>query len=255
MQTSGKLREVWFFGEGKTSALAFEWLRRSEPEAEFLVCSPQSGRLAEVARESGLPWIDAEAPHWSESFRGTPSILISFLMPRHIPQYLLSQSPKGGLNFHPAPLPFYRGVNCATFAILNNESLFGVTCHYMTERYDDGPILASRNVEIGEDDTALSLETKSKAALLDLFCTVMATYMWEASPYEVCPHPPKGTLYTTKMFERMARVQSLQGLQLDRHVRAFWNPPRSASFIEKDGKRHFLCPGDEYQFLKDTERH
>ena len=250
MENSGELKEVWFLGCGNTSALAFEWLRCSEADAKFLVCSPPDGRLAAAARESGVRWVDAYDPKWPASFQGVPSILISFLMPHHIPQSVLCQSPYGGLNFHPAPLPSYRGVNCATFAILNNELTFGVTCHYMAERFDDGPILAVRNVDIMKSDTALSLETRSKVALLELFRTVVATRAWKTYPYEVCPHPPRGTLYTTEMFASMARIENLRDADLDRRVRAFWNPPWSAAYIEEADRRYFLCPGGELRFLR-----
>ena len=246
MKRSSKLTCVWFLGQGKTSALALEWLVRTEPTVEVKVGAPLESCLAFAAEKERLLCVNIENKRWADSFRGVPNIVISFLMPYHIPQFLLRRSQYGGVNFHPAPLPNYRGINCSTFAILNNESSFGVTCHYMSDRFDDGPILESRPVYIDSRDTAMSLEAKSKALLLDLFCSVVSNRAWEDSSASTCPHPPPGKLYTAKQFSTLARIDDLRDPQIDRRIRAFWNPPRSAAYFEVNGVRYFLCPSNQF---------
>ena len=48
----------------------------------------------------------------------------------------------GAINFHPALLPKYRGAHPHFWQILNGESEGGLTAHFMTERIDDGDIIA-----------------------------------------------------------------------------------------------------------------
>lgn len=240
-QAKGPLKEVWFFGGGHTATRALCWLRDHAPEASMVVCSPSGGPLASAATRSGAKWFSLDDDRWV-SLKGRPSIVISFLFPRRIPRSVLEQSLHGGVNFHPGPLPSYRGVYCATFAILNGEKQFGVTCHYMSERLDDGPILGIRPVPIMPRDTAQSLEERSKEALLNLLFDTFTERAWEKLPPSECEQPAAGMLWTKRMFENMAFIDDMGACDLDLHARAFWNPPRSASYIERDGRRYYIIP-------------
>jgi methionyl-tRNA formyltransferase len=61
------------------------------------------------------------------------------------------------VNIHPAPLPDYGGRNIAYHAILNGESHFGATLHYMNEYFDRGDVLAVERFKIPEGTTANEL--------------------------------------------------------------------------------------------------
>lgn len=45
------------------------------------------------------------------------------------------------INFHPGPLPEYKGRNLCYHAIMNSEKEFGATVHYMDENFDTGDII------------------------------------------------------------------------------------------------------------------
>lgn len=66
----------------------------------------------------------------------------------------------GCVNFHPGPLPKYGGLNPWVWAIINNESEYGVTMHYMKEKVDAGEILGSEKFSIANYETGLSLLLK-----------------------------------------------------------------------------------------------
>jgi methionyl-tRNA formyltransferase len=55
------------------------------------------------------------------------------------------------INFHPAPLPRYAGVNGPSWAILNGESRYGVTWHSMDDRFDHGDIVCQQCFDISPD--------------------------------------------------------------------------------------------------------
>lgn len=57
-------------------------------------------------------------------------------------------------NFHPAPLPEYKGRNLCYHAIMNGETEFGATVHYMDENFDTGDIIETHRFQIAEWHTA-----------------------------------------------------------------------------------------------------
>jgi len=63
---------------------------------------------------------------------------ISFMHLQKIPKEHLS---KPWINFHPAPLPEYKGRNLCYHAIMNGETEFGASVHYVDENFDTGKII------------------------------------------------------------------------------------------------------------------
>ena len=80
---------------------------------------------------------------------------------------------KAVFNFHNGPLPKYGGLNACTWAIYNNESMHGVTWHYMSEKIDQGDIIAQSSFTISKSDTAISLIMKSIVEGIKLFRTLL----------------------------------------------------------------------------------
>ena len=72
------------------------------------------------------------------------------------------------INVHPSLLPNYRGPNPYLQTILHGEKESGVTFHLVTEKYDEGPIIAQEKIEILPIDTSKELKEKSvyKARLM-----------------------------------------------------------------------------------------
>ena len=67
----------------------------------------------------------------------------------------------GTVNVHPSLLPQYRGPNPYLQTILHGEKKSGVTFHLMTEKYDAGPVLAQKEIEILQGDTGKELKNKT----------------------------------------------------------------------------------------------
>jgi methionyl-tRNA formyltransferase len=89
-----------------------------------------------------------------------PSIFYSFFYRKLLPQPLLNLAPLGSFNLHASLLPKYRGRSPVNWMIINGERQAGVTLHHMVARADAGDIVAQREIEIAEDDTALTLYRK-----------------------------------------------------------------------------------------------
>ena len=71
---------------------------------------------------------------WSDEY----DLGISFMYPYKVPAEQLF---KTRINFHPGPLPEYRGRNLCYHALKNGEKEFGATVHYMNDEFDGGKII------------------------------------------------------------------------------------------------------------------
>lgn len=89
---------------------------------------------------------------FSESFCEDYDIGISFMYQHRVPKSELDKAT--WFNFHPAPLPEYRGRNLCYHAIMNGETEFGATLHYMDESFDTGDIIDTIRFSIGDHWTA-----------------------------------------------------------------------------------------------------
>jgi len=82
-----------------------------------------------------------------------------------IPASVLKAYPNKIINIHPALLPKYGGKGMFGHrvhesVIANNESLSGITIHYVNEQYDEGDIIFQATCEIIDKDTPDSLASK-----------------------------------------------------------------------------------------------
>lgn len=68
-----------------------------------------------------------------------------------LPPSLLSIAPLGAVNLHPSLLPKYRGRAPINWAILNGETILGLTAHFIDEGMDTGDIIAQESFELKED--------------------------------------------------------------------------------------------------------
>jgi methionyl-tRNA formyltransferase len=83
-----------------------------------------------------------------------PDFYFSFYYREMLKAPLLAIPKQGALNMHGSLLPKYRGRVPVNWAIIRGETETGATLHYMTEKPDNGDIVAQLAVPILPDDTA-----------------------------------------------------------------------------------------------------
>jgi methionyl-tRNA formyltransferase len=83
-----------------------------------------------------------------------PDFYFSFYYREMLKAPLLAIPKLGALNMHGSLLPKYRGRVPVNWAIIRGETETGATLHYMTEKPDNGDIVAQQAVPILPDDTA-----------------------------------------------------------------------------------------------------
>ncbi len=83
-----------------------------------------------------------------------PDILVVVAYGRILPDDLLELPPYGAINVHGSLLPKYRGAAPIQWAVLNGESVTGVTTMHLAHDMDAGDIIYSEETEIGEFETS-----------------------------------------------------------------------------------------------------
>lgn len=83
-------------------------------------------------------------------------LLISAAFPQIFKKEVVAAPKEGAINFHPSYLPRCRGANPIYWTIASGEEFGGVSCHYMTEKLDEGPIVARRKIQIDPKRTLYS---------------------------------------------------------------------------------------------------
>lgn len=124
------------------------------------------------------------------------------------------------VNFHPSPLPRYRGPYPLVQAILDDQTEWGATCHKLAAEFDTGDILAQRIFPMTPDECHESLDLKTQVAMAKLASDVALNFepLWSAAYPQIDGHyvglwsDAERTLDFTKTT-----------LELDRQLRAFGN--------------------------------
>ena len=189
-------------------------------------------RLDLAAERHGLPLIADESS--THSRPDDVDLVVSFLYWRLIREPLISLGRIGCLNFHPAPLPDFRGLGGYNVAVLEGLREWGVSCHFVDERFDTGDLVEVERFAIDPDaHTAFSLDLESGERLVGLFGRVMQ----QALAGEELPRKPQGEgrYVSREEFERLRVVRP--GDDLERKLRAFWYPPHPGAVLEVEGRR------------------
>ncbi len=95
-------------------------------------------------------------------------LFVSMSYDQIIKEDLLKLPPKGFINCHAGALPFYRGRNVLNWVLINGESEFGITVHYIDEGIDTGDIILQKRYPIYLSDNYNTLLEKSYNYCSDL---------------------------------------------------------------------------------------
>lgn len=155
---------VGYFADGPWSHKAIEYITTSDLfEIVFIVprFDTQDPILRNWSERLQVPFLPTENVNSAEFItvleEYKPDVLVSMSFNQILKKDIIDFSPKGFINCHAGALPFYRGRNPLNWAIINGESEFGITVHYVDEGIDTGDIIEQRHYPITIHDTYASL--------------------------------------------------------------------------------------------------
>jgi methionyl-tRNA formyltransferase len=204
--------------------------------------------LSETASELGLPVYTPKSIEDDIANLGPVDLVVSYLYWKRIKPPLLNLGKIGCINLHPAPLPDYRGLGGYNFAILDGCTQYGVSAHFVAEKFDTGDIIQVNRFPIDpNNETAWSLAQESQEQLLILFKEVVDMLLRGEELSRIAQG--EGRYINRMEMEAAKRINKDDTPEtIERKVRAFWYPPYPGATIEIAGKDYTLVNPD---LLKD----
>lgn len=147
--------KIIFIGTPEFGAIILKELIRGKLKPVLIITAPDKpvGRKQTItpppvkvlAKKYKIPILQPEKILNAESEikKLKPDLIVVAGYGKIIPKQILDIPKYGSLNIHPSLLPKYRGASPVQFAILNGDEETGVTIILITEKLDQGPILAS----------------------------------------------------------------------------------------------------------------
>ena len=164
---------IVFFGTPEFAVGVLDALLRAGHEVAAVVTAPdkpagrgqalQFSEVKKYAVEKQLPVLQPEklkAPEFIEELQKISAELFVVVAFRMLPEVVYAMPPKGTFNVHASLLPDYRGAAPIHHAVMNGETVTGVTTFFLNHNIDTGDIIAQRKVEIGAEMTTGELYDK-----------------------------------------------------------------------------------------------
>lgn len=205
----------------------------------LFLSSHSLGRQALAYLESCDGWdnIDVKITGELDPYPDDYQLGISFLYNYLIPAKQLCPD-RTWINFHPAPLPEYRGRNVAYHAIMNGETEFGATLHYVDKTFDTGDIIDIRKFMIYRDYHAGNVAEVARKECLALFYEWIPRFLKGERP--VGRKQVGGTYYKKSSINSNVLLLSEQVEQ----IRAITAPPHYAT-TDIYGVKYAIIPASE----------
>ncbi len=152
------------------------------------------------------------------------------------PETLIQSFPMGVVNVHYSLLPKYRGAAPVETAIARGETMTGVSLQYMKKALDEGDIIASAQVPIGQADTSRELFGKLIHVGAILLADNMPTI--SAGTATTTTQDTNNATYAPKMQKDVGCLSKNDSAETSwNKYRAYGERPGVYFYATRDGKR------------------
>lgn len=155
---------IGYFADGPWSHLAFKKLVQDE-SIEIMFVVPRSDSsdvtLENYSYEYSIDYFKLDNVNSKESLEKIRSyecdLLVSMSYNQIFKKEIINITKHGIINCHAGKLPFYRGRNILNWVLINDESEFGITVHFVDEGIDTGDIITQKSFPITDSDSYQTL--------------------------------------------------------------------------------------------------
>lgn len=195
---------------------------RPAGRGQSLSASPVKTRALELGLPVHQP-VSFKTPETLELLRGLGlDALVVVAYGLILPAAALASPRLGCINIHASLLPRWRGAAPIQRALLAGDTKTGVTIMRMEAGLDTGPMLASREIDLGQQDTAKTVHDRLSSLGAELIGEALDA-LNQGRVHEM-PQPTDGVTYAEKVNKAEALIDWQQdAVQVSRRVRAF-NP-------------------------------
>lgn len=189
------------------------------------------------AQEYGIPVYQPEKVRETsmvETLREyQPDAIVVAAYGQILPESILLIPPYGCINIHASLLPKYRGAAPIERAIIDGETITGVTTMYMEKGLDTGDMIDKVEVAITSEDTGASLHDKLAEAGADLILETLTKL--EKHTATRTKQDDTKSCYASMLSKEMGRMDFTKSAEeLERLIRGL--NPWPCAYTEIDGK-------------------
>lgn len=184
-----------FWGVGPLAESALYSLYKNNLIPSLIITSPnkRSGRGLEMEENIIASWCKIKNIKYWQPEKVNLENLIFFLnenniennfdlsivasYPKILKEEILDLPKFKTLNIHPSLLPLYRGPSPIQTALINGDTVTGVTIIKLDKDIDHGPILLQKEISILEEDTNERLERKCGTVGGEMICEILEHYI------------------------------------------------------------------------------
>ncbi len=156
--------KIGYFADGLWSHNAFNQLILDKDILIQFVCvrfDTSDKVLKELCDTHNIPYLKHENINSKEFIETVKAyscnLFVSMSFNQIFRSELINLTKFGIINCHAGKLPFYRGRNILNWALINDESEFGITVHFVDEGIDTGDIILQKTFPILDSDNYGSL--------------------------------------------------------------------------------------------------
>jgi methionyl-tRNA formyltransferase len=99
--------------------------------------------------------------------------IFSYLCRWVVPVSVIQSAEIAGINFHPAS-PHYPGIGCNNYALYEDATEYGATCHHLASKVDTGKIISVKRFPVFPTDDVSSLLLRTYEFQLVLFYEIVS---------------------------------------------------------------------------------
>lgn len=168
--------KIVYFGTPDLAVESLDAIMQSHHEVAAVVTVPdrQAGRgqkvvyspVKQYALDHDLPLLQPEKlrdPQFLEQLKAFQADMFVVVAFRMLPEAVWNMPPHGTFNLHASLLPRYRGAAPINHAIINGDTMTGVTTFLLNHQIDEGKILLQAETPITPNDNAGTLHDRLAA--------------------------------------------------------------------------------------------
>ncbi len=231
--------DIIFLGEGPDAQEMLEWTYNSIGNTSRIIGVSGDDSVQKYANSVHIQVYSLKEIQSKCQNSMHVDLVLSFLYGKIIKKELIRCTTYGCINFHPAPLPDYKGRAGCSFAILDHLSQWGCTAHFIDEGIDTGPIIDVKKFAFDwRMETGYSLKKKTTRVLKELFKETVSTILQNKRINSYCQQMGVGK-YISKD-DMLAAMEIHEGDDIDAKIQAFWYPPHDGAYLLLNGTKYTL---------------
>ena len=186
----------------------------------------------------------------------SPDIVVVVAYGQLIPKNFLNIAKFGFINIHASLLPKWRGAAPIQRAIMNGDKKIGVSIMKIEEKLDSGPVLASKEIELGQNATHGEIEKKLSVMGANLLIENLKRLKGGNSKFIEQVHSE--AIYAKKIDKGETKINwSLDATKVLAHIHGL--SPSPGAWFEHENERFkvlrankFLASGNPGTFLDEN---